>query len=272
VLRDRVIAGLRAESGRWGPLVTRLASVTSAVLDDWPAAWEMLRNAEAQGATGPHWEVRTRALRLLATVVEGRWGPDVNFEAVQTAASLGPVITDLLQLAMGTSDRRRRRAFLIALSLIGDARALDVYIEALADTYRDSPRWATRALLEVGEPAVPALLEAATSDEPRVRRYAIRCLGLLRDPRARDVVLEALRDPDPAIWRQAVLALRPYLRAEDAPELKEVMRGSRAETRAEAREVLLSLGEVGVEAGFGLPGREEQYTNKRYSHGPGTDH
>ena len=248
VLRDRVVAGLRAESTRPGPLVMRLACVTGAVLDDWPGAWELVQTAEEQGTTGPNWQARVQALRLMERATERGWGYGPDREIVDAIAAIGPVVIDLLLLAVGSESRRRRRTFLMPLCLLADERAMEVYVEALGDNFRDNARWATRALTGLGPKAVPPLLEAAASDEARLRRYAIRCLGHIADPRARDTVLGALEDPDESVCRQAVIAARHYAEGDHIPLLADVMRRERPDTRSEARELLLSLGDAGRKA------------------------
>ena len=72
-------------------------------------------------------------------------------------------------------------------------------------------RWqAANALARIGgglTPVVPALLAAAPDQDPAVRGYAARALGVARDPSAVDVLIKLLRDPEQRVVIQAVGAL-----------------------------------------------------------------
>jgi HEAT repeat protein len=111
-------------------------------------------------------------------------------------------------------------------------------------------KWATRGLVRLGPVAVPPLLEAAASDQARLRRYAIRCLGHLADPRAYETVLAALEDTDEGVCRQAVLAVPNFAArslgtsAADVARLKQVAPRCGEEVLAS----LLTFGEAGRQA------------------------
>lgn len=57
------------------------------------------------------------------------------------------------------------------------------------------------------ERALPALLEAVTDSDPRVRSRVVRALGRLADPRSVDALASRLDDPDPSVRRGAARAL-----------------------------------------------------------------
>jgi len=66
-------------------------------------------------------------------------------------------------------------------------------------------QYASRKLAEIGEPAVPALIAALTSDVPRVRYWSIAALSSIGDERAVPAVMERLeKDEDATVRAVAV--------------------------------------------------------------------
>jgi len=214
---------------------------------DWPAAWSLVHKADEGAHDNPEWTLRRRALALIAEMANPRRHRS-QVSLAEELAALGPAVTDLLLLESVALDPHLSRALLIALSLGADKRAIDTFIRSLADRHRHRAKWASRALLQLGGHALPALLEATRDRHPRRRRYAIRCLGHLADPRFREVIRDALESDDDTICHQAVIAIRPIVRVEDVALLKQVVRNRRWYTRREAVETLAALGARGREA------------------------
>ncbi len=84
-------------------------------------------------------------------------------------------------------------------------------IEAFKDESEDGmvQARAMYALVEIGTPAVPPLIEALESDDVNVRLMALNTLGLI-GPDATDAVpaiKKALEDPDPDVQNRAKDAL-----------------------------------------------------------------
>ena len=169
-----------------------------------------------------------------------------SIEAGKRLAELGPEIVDLLLLAVGSDHRHLKLSCIVALSELGEERALDVFVEGLSSRFRDTARWSTRGLMSIGEAAVPPLIEAAASDQARLRRYAVRCLGHMQDPRAREALLAALEDADETVCRQASVAVGKLGREEDAGALAAVVRHRAWRTGAEAVDALATVGDVGA--------------------------
>jgi hypothetical protein len=69
---------------------------------------------------------------------------------------------------------------------------------------------AAEALSIVGAPAVPGLLDVATSGEPVLVREAIWALGNIGDPRSEEALLAHAAAPDLLVRSAAILALRNY--------------------------------------------------------------
>jgi HEAT repeat protein len=86
----------------------------------------------------------------------------------------------------------------IALSNIGDSRAVEPLIRLLHDAHSDV-RWnAAEALGKIGEPTVEPLIRALMDGSNDVRQNAAQALGTVGDARAVEPLIRALGDSD---WR-----------------------------------------------------------------------
>jgi len=127
---------------------------------------------------------------------------------------------DLLDTLRSAPARQARVEAARALASWRDPRTVSALVEALADDLMVAAA-AVEALVEVGAPAVPPLVEALQAHDVQVRRHAAKALSRLGDARAVDALIEALEDPNYSVrWlaaeglvtigREAVL---PLLRA-----------------------------------------------------------
>jgi HEAT repeat protein len=105
--------------------------------------------------------------------------------------------------------------FAALLALAADpARAQAPQIEDVEDSLLHDPSYKVRvdAALVLGklhqQRSVPALAAATKDAHPAVRASAVRSLGLIAAPTARDAITLALHDPVPAVRRTAREALR----------------------------------------------------------------
>ncbi|RMH41630.1 MAG: HEAT repeat domain-containing protein [Deltaproteobacteria bacterium] len=198
--------------------------------------------------------------------------PRVRAEAVDALGNLEAVdAADILisELRRGALKRdfRERVAFALGkLGRAGDARAVTVLVETLADPRLRAA--ATEALRVAGRAAVPALvrhLDGELAGDPasavallrdaadpaatdalvrelgrgRVSRgLVLDALGAAGDRRALVPVLTLLDDADPAVRRQAMRALRPLLDAPAADVLIGAMDDDDPEVRSLAAEYL----------------------------------
>jgi HEAT repeat protein len=132
-------------------------------------------------------------------------------ELEQRGTAALPVIRRTLQDA--SADPARRKAALKAVAILGPraAESLPDVASALADPAY-SPE-AGLALSFMGSPAVQTLHDALQSDEPVVRREALRTLGKLRERASIDpqivvpVLLDGLKDADKSVRQVAVTYL-----------------------------------------------------------------
>lgn len=103
-----------------------------------------------------------------------------------------------------------RAEILRTLTVLSDPMAEAVLRAGLSDPDTDVRVTACQCWAKRGGPQATTLLgEAISTDtEVDVRLAAIRALGELGDPSAVQAIGQALEDPDPAMQRRAVLALR----------------------------------------------------------------
>jgi HEAT repeat protein len=94
-----------------------------------------------------------------------------------------------------------------ALGKLKDARGGTALVEALAGDDETLHWEASRALDEMGERALPALLEALKSSKPHVRWHVIRALAGITDRQAVAGVAEGLGDADYSVRWAAAEAL-----------------------------------------------------------------
>src|SRR5215471_16245537 len=132
-------------------------------------------------------------------------------ELEQRGTAAVPVIRTTLQDA--SVPQARRKAALKAAAILGP-RAVEALPEVTAALQQpDYAPEAALALSFMGSPAVAPLREAISSDEPVVRREALRSLGKLRERASIDpqvvvpVLLDGLKDPDASVRNVAVTYL-----------------------------------------------------------------
>ena len=92
------------------------------------------------------------------------------------------VLADLI-VALHDPDRTVRQCAAVGMRLYRDPGAADVLIEALEDDDHLTAEAAAAALIEIGEAAVPGLIEAVGSGSARARLLAVRALAKIGDPR-----------------------------------------------------------------------------------------
>ena len=151
----------------------------------------------------PDWVVRREAVVTLGEMADercvepivkalrdGDW--QVREAAVEAVAEIGPPAVDLLIRYL--RDWESRKYVIRALGKVNDERVLDPLKSMLHnDEFKDD---ATRALVELGKPAVPVLIAALSDKEEFVRKQAILALGAIKDPEAVDPLIALLHDQD----------------------------------------------------------------------------
>jgi len=143
-------------------------------------------------------------------------------ELEQRGSAALPVIRRTLQDA--GADPARRRAALKAAAILGPraVESLPDLAAALSDP-AFSPE-AGLALSFMGSPAVQTLRDSRQSDEPVVRREALRALGKLRERASIDpqlvvpILLDGLKDSDATV-RQVAVTYLGIVRDQPRPEV-----------------------------------------------------
>ncbi len=118
---------------------------------------------------------------------------DQRWWAVRVLAEI-PGEKSLQRLLKGLGDLHAdvRQCAALGLRMHPDARAIACLVRALSDMDGLVVQLAGDALIEIGKPAVPALLELMERGEPSARREAARSLAMIGDPRAIPILLKAL--------------------------------------------------------------------------------
>jgi len=94
-----------------------------------------------------------------------------------------------------------------ALSRIRDARAVGALAGLLSDPYVIVRKKATRALVNIGFPAVPTLIQSLNEIGQSVRLSACEALGLIGDSEAIEPLKHLLEDQDDLVAAGAAEAL-----------------------------------------------------------------
>jgi HEAT repeat protein len=174
-----------------------------------PNARERSRAVVALGGSKDH----AGAVRALEAVL--RHDPDhhVRIDAADALGRLGgPDATALLvEKAASTDESTVRGAALIAIETSRDPSAIPGLINLfrLNRSQDDvvAQIGASQALLKIGTPGVPQLLQALNDSSAKVREAVVEVLGKMGIPEVADRLTGLQTDPDPAVRRAVASAL-----------------------------------------------------------------
>lgn len=245
-LRQKVLKTIARRTGSSYSATITAACLSGASAGDWAGADALLAPIRAAADLTPEQRIRLEAVEQMRAM--GGWDRKQEAAQAEALAQHGPVITDLVLLAAGSPDRLFRRAMVSTLALLADERAIDLLIHLLDDNYTKIRRRAITGLTRIGDKAVGPLIEATASDQVRIRRYAILCLGYIAAPRAREVVLDGLDDAEHVVRRQSVRSLKRLVAVDDVERLQRFLRRAEPESAMEAVDLLAALGEPSREA------------------------
>jgi HEAT repeat protein len=200
-----------------------------------------------------------------AELADGEWlehlhsqNPKVAHEAERQLEELGVKALPQIESALREPDTdvATRKAALKAVGLLGPVAtpALPEVAAQLPDP--ELTEEAAVALSFIGREAYGPLRDAARSDDPVVRREALRSLGKLRERAPLDsravvpLLLDGLADPDPGVRVVAAtyLGIIHETGATVVPALIETLRDEHSEVRAAAAAALGSFGSEGITA------------------------
>lgn len=164
----------------------------------------------------------------------------VRSRAAVALAEVGEAALEDLIAAIHNGDERVRWGAAIALGKIGGDRAVEALIKTLPDPDDDVRLRAAAALADIGEPAVPRLMDALGTDDDRLREGATAALSQIGRP-AVPAVVRALREAGD--WRIRAGAARVLGRIDDRQAVEALISGlddAREEVHSAAREALLA--------------------------------
>jgi HEAT repeat protein len=121
--------------------------------------------------------------------------PDIRWWVVRALAEIqADSAARLLIKSLGDEDVTVRQCAALALCRRPDIRAVPDLISTLGEPDRLLARLAGQALISLGPPAVPSLIEVMRGGPHIARLEAARALALIGDSRAIPVLFEALDD------------------------------------------------------------------------------
>ena len=120
---------------------------------------------------------------------------DIRWWAVRLLAEISDDETPVLLIkALQDEDASVRQCAALAISHHSDERAAPALIKLLSDPDSLQVRLAANALVSIGPPAVPALLDVVREGTPVSRFEAVRALALIGDPRAIPALMGVLEE------------------------------------------------------------------------------
>ena len=120
--------------------------------------------------------------------------PDHRWWAVRTLAQMSAGYGDYFVEALKDDSSEVRQAAALALAAHPFEQAAPVLFRALNDEDAMVQTLAANALSAIGQPVVPALLDAFPRSPLMVKIHIMRVLAELRDPRAIPVMMKAIEE------------------------------------------------------------------------------
>jgi HEAT repeat protein len=118
--------------------------------------------------------------------------PDLRWWAVRALAAVPDTQADDLIPLLGDSSPEVRAAAALALCNHPHENAVEALIKSLADSDPLTAGLAANALVKIGGPSVPNLLEVMKEAPTSIRITALRALSEIRDHRAIPVMMKCL--------------------------------------------------------------------------------
>ncbi len=121
--------------------------------------------------------------------------PDHRWWALRAMSELDALeVSALLVAALDDPDQSVRQCAALGLRLKPDPGGIEGLIESMQSQDPLLSSLAADALVAIGEPAVPALLDILSRESPSTRLQAVRALALVGDKRAVPALFAALDD------------------------------------------------------------------------------
>lgn len=167
------------------------------------------------------------------------------------AAVLGNIgddraVAPLMEMLKGGKTPRYIYAW--ALGKLKAKAAIDPLLAALGEKNDALQKEATRALIGIGQPAVPALIKGLDSPTVDVREYSARALAEIQDKRAERPLIARLSDSDRDVAAAAALALGTAGSDKSIPALIKALGSKNLMTKVNAS---ISLGQLDAKGAVG---------------------
>lgn len=172
---------------------------------------------------------------LVRCLRDGDW--QVREAAVDAIAEIGSPAVEMLIRYLRDYDARKYA--IRALGKINDERVLDPLVSMLRnDEFKDD---ATRALVELGPPAVERLIKCLSDEKDEfTRKQAILALGDIKDSRAVDPLIALLQEKDWFVRLTAAAALEKIGDARGRVAVKPLMKDPDLVVRMRVERMLAS--------------------------------
>ncbi len=171
--------------------------------------------------------------------------PDMREYAAAILGSIGDKRAVKPLIAMLQGHRRRRYIAAWALGMMRAKQAIGPLVDALSVKNDAIRKEATRALINLGPDAVPALIAALKSPDTDTREFSIRALGEIEDKRAEEPIIGLLNDKNSGVTEVAALALGSVGTGKSIPPLIKTLDSRDVTTKVNAS---ISLGQLGAKA------------------------
>ncbi len=171
---------------------------------------------------------------LVRGLRDGDW--QVREAAVEAVGDIGPPAVNMLLRFV--RDWESRKYVIRTLGKINDERVLDPLISWLkSDEFKDD---ATRALVDLGQPAVPKLIEALNHRGDFVQKQSILALGDIKDSQAVDPLIALLQDQDWMVRLTAASSLEKIGDLRGRAAIKPLMKDPDIAVRMRVERILAS--------------------------------
>ena len=231
----------------------------------------LLKCASAMGGAGGDWNMVSKIAATLERRFPGRTEiiPQFVCDNIETLAiadwqhesekqmaeealiAAGERATDALMLAMANPDLWVRKRVMGILRRVGDPKAVPCLVSALGDPGGKVRRMALTAIMNLDqkpEKLREMLIEAAESDNPRMRANALRVLRLLDDgaPDSLEMALKSLDDRDPKVRKAGVKSLGKIGGSRAIGGLRSSLADENEDVSITAAYALAEVGEKGI--------------------------
>ena len=135
------------------------------------------------------------------------YGDNPSTTTELTDTSLAKTMELLSFRALHDNDPMTRKHSVYLLGQVGDPRSIDTCIHAMRDQEKAVRAQASKALAEIGEPALERLLPLLNDPDWKIRYRGAEALGMMKDKRAVSPLIGLLSDEKDHVRYMAVKSL-----------------------------------------------------------------